>query len=54
VELLRCRPNNRKAAQWLTDTTPEDAQFWCSGLAIEPRYVQNVVEVANDAGFVVD
>jgi hypothetical protein len=32
----------------------EDAQFWCSALAIEPRYVQNVVEAANDAGFVVD
>jgi len=48
------RPNNRKAARWLLDTAPEDAQFWCSTLAIESRHVQNVVEAANNAGFVVD
>jgi hypothetical protein len=47
------RPNNRKAARWLSDTAPADSQFWCSTLAIESRYVQNVVQAANDAGFVV-
>ncbi len=52
VALLR--PNNDDAARWLDETAPEDAQFWCSALAIEPRYVQNVVDAANEAGFVVD
>lgn len=48
------RPNNRKAARWLLDSAPEAAQFWCSTLAIESRYLQEVVEAANNAGFVVD
>jgi hypothetical protein len=53
-KMANLRPNNRKAARWLLDTAPEDAQFWCSTLAIESRHVQNLVEAANNAGFVVD
>ena len=52
VALLR--PNNRKAGRWLVETAPADTQFWSSALAIEPRHVQNVVDAANAAGFVVD
>lgn len=47
-------PTNKSANQWLRDTAPDDAQFMGSAMAIEPGYVQGVIEAANDAGLSVD
>jgi hypothetical protein len=45
------RPRTKRAAAWLTDTAPDDAQFFADALAIEPRYVPNVAEAARADGF---
>lgn len=44
--IVLLKPNKRASAKWLTDTAPEDAQFFGNALAIEPRYVSNVIEAA--------
>ena len=44
------QPQNSRAADWLTATAPEDAQFFGYALAVEPRYVDGVVEAATEAG----
>lgn len=45
------RPTTEEFAKWLKETAPEDAQFLGSAMAIEPRYVEGVVEAATAAGF---
>ena len=47
------RPRTKRAAAWLDDTAPEDAQFFANALAIEPRYVPNVAAAARGEGFTI-
>lgn len=44
------RPVTRAGSQWLADTKPDDAQFFGSAMAVEPRYVEGVVNAAREAG----
>lgn len=44
------RPLDAAAREWLRETAPEEAQFMSDALAIEPRYVDGVVEAFTDAG----
>ncbi len=53
LSIVLIRPNTLDAEQWLRDTAPDDAQFWCGALAIEPRYVGNVASAAQRAGFTI-
>jgi hypothetical protein len=46
-------PKTKSGAEWLRDTSPEDAQFFGAGMVVEPRYVLDVVEAAREAGLVV-
>jgi hypothetical protein len=47
-------PLNQTARDWLTETAPEDAQWWRaiegSAMVVEPRYVQGVIDAAQEAG----
>lgn len=48
------RPVDKEAKSWLDEHAPEDAQFWGRSLAVEPRYVENWIERAVEAGIEVD
>ena len=47
-------PNTVQAAVWLNVTAPHDAQFWCSALLIEPRYVTGVIDAASADGLIIE
>lgn len=38
-------PVGREAVDWIERTAPEDAQWWGRSLVVEPRYVQDVLNV---------
>jgi len=42
--LCLIRPSDDSAADWLSETAPEDAQWWSGALVVEPRYVSGVLE----------
>lgn len=44
------RPLSSRAAKWLRETAPEEAQFLGKALAVEPRYVYSVTEAIDAAG----
>lgn len=46
------RPLSSDAAKWLKETTPDDAQFLGEALAVEPRYMVDVMSAAAAAGLV--
>lgn len=48
--LVMAYPVTDAAAAWLRETAPEDAQFRGRAMAIEPRYVQGVVDAFEAAG----
>lgn len=48
--IILMRPLDDAARTWLRETAPEDAQFMGDALAIEPRYVEGVLEAFRDAG----
>ena len=52
--LVLLRPLTVKAEEWLAETAPDDAQFLGRAMAIEPRFVQGVVDAAENDGFDVD
>jgi len=39
------------ARQWLRNTAPEDAQWFCGKLVVEPRYVQGVIDAAESDNY---
>lgn len=45
------RPLTDSAHEWLQATAPEDANFLGSALVVEPRYVMDVMDAAEEAGF---
>ena len=47
-------PEDQGARDWLTDTAPEDAQFLGDCLAVEPRYIDGVLDAFIGDGGVVD
>lgn len=44
------RPLDNAAKEWLSETAPSDAQFFGDALAIEPRYVDGVVDAFTSVG----
>jgi hypothetical protein len=49
--LVTVEPRNPEAEEWLHDTCPEDAQFYGTGMIVEPRYVVGVVQAMEDDGW---
>ena len=45
------QPLTGAANEWLDDTAPEDAIFYNTALAIEPRYVAGVLQAVDEAGY---
>ena len=43
--------NTKSAKLWLLHSSPGDAQFWGGGMAVEPRYLDGVIDAAESAGF---
>lgn len=43
-------PNTKEAQDWLDETAPEDAQFLGKSMAVESRFVEDVVNIAQEAG----
>lgn len=42
-------PLTKEAKVWVDDNLPDDALSWCGGVAIEPRYVDSVIDgIATD------
>ena len=48
------RPLTRSALAWLTEHTAEDAQWLGNGLAVEHRYVADLVAGLREHGFTVE
>lgn len=48
--LFFVRPLTRKGKKFLKETAPEDAQFMGSAMAVEPRYIQGVLDAIVEAG----
>lgn len=44
------RPYTFEGEQWLQRTAPEGAQFMGKAMAVEPRYVQGVIDAAQADG----
>lgn len=44
------RPYTQEGDAWLQRTAPDDAQFMGKAMAVEPRYIQGVIEAARAAG----
>lgn len=43
-------PFTDQGREWLDEHIAEDAQWWCGGVVVEPRYVEDIVVGAEDAG----
>ena len=43
-------PVTKAAQEWVADNIPDDAQRHGNAVAIEPRYVDNIVEGVSGAG----
>lgn len=48
--IVLVRPLGATSAQWLRETAPEDASFFGTALAVEPRYIENVINAIIEAG----
>lgn len=42
--LVVLQPITEAARRWVEDNIQSDAQYWCKGVVIEPRYVADIVE----------
>lgn len=47
------RPNNRSAAEHLRENVSDEAQWMGDALAVEPRYISDLAESLQDAGFTI-
>jgi len=47
VVIMNCM--SERALRWASDHIPEDAQWMGKGFAVEPRYVDLIVEGMNEA-----
>jgi len=43
-------PHTDTGREWLADHIAEDAQWWCGGAVVEPRYVEDILVGAQDDG----
>jgi len=48
--LFLLRPRTQRAAYWLDAVVAEDAQYWGDAVVVEPRYVEDIVNGAREAG----
>jgi hypothetical protein len=46
-------PQHDRAKEWLTQTAPEEAQFWGDALVVELRYIEDVADAMREAGFLI-
>lgn len=44
------QPLDAEAKRWVADTAPSDAQFLGSSMAVEPRYVDGVIDAFEAEG----
>ena len=51
IDLLT--PLTPEAQAWMNENIPDDAQWFGSGLAVEPRYVPDIVQGMIDDGLTV-
>jgi len=53
--LVLVRPLTRVARAWLSEVTPDEAQWWgaldAAALVVEPRYLEALLKGAADEGF---
>jgi hypothetical protein len=43
-------PHGHAAQEWIEEHIPEDAQRWGTGIVIEPRYLDPIIDGIRDAG----
>lgn len=43
-------PFTQEGRDWLNEHIAEDAQWWAGGVAVEPRYVEDILVGAQDDG----
>lgn len=53
ASVILLRPLTPVAKQWLTDHMPDDAQYFGDAVAIEPRYLEDVVDGLTNDGLTV-
>lgn len=53
ASVILLRPLTPAAKQWLTDHMPDDAQYFGDAVAIEPRYLEDVVDGLTNDGLTV-
>ena len=51
--IILIRPASDEGRRWINDIASKDVQFLGDAMAVEPRYIQNVVEIAQQAGLTV-
>lgn len=44
------QPLTPAAREWIDENVQEDAQWWCDGLVVEPRYADDLADGMMDAG----
>lgn len=49
--LWLCQPKSDEARRHLEEHVDAEAQWWAGALAVEPRYVQGLVEALRTEGF---
>lgn len=52
--LFTFRPNTAAASAWCEDHIPEDANWWAGAVAVEPRFIEAIVDGASADGLVVE
>src|SRR5688572_16903915 len=51
--LVIINPRNMVAEEYLLSIVPEEVNRWCSGVVVEPRYVQPILDDLMANGFTV-
>ena len=52
ISVLHAKTQN--AREWVHDHIPDDAQTWCGGIVIEPRFLDNVIEGIQQSGMTLE
>jgi hypothetical protein len=48
--ILILRGETAEGKDWISEHIPSDAQSWCGGVVVEPRYLDAIVEGAMNDG----
>lgn len=52
--IVTLNPCSHAAQGWISENIPEDAQRWCSGVVVEPRYIQDIINGIEGDGLTVE